>query len=415
MSGNVYVFNAAMTTLLLTVAPTAKTEGTRDAATNSAGNIYTDDYRGNTVDKYSPTGTLITKWGSTSTTSCLDVAKPYGIDVDTADTPNRVYVASSTLELVKVFDTSGNCLNVGTTGKNIIGTKVTTNSPTGLFQLRRVAVGAGTNPLVYAADLWGLKILTYSSATGALVQPMLGSGVYPAAGGLNEDHGVAVDTHSATNYVFATNTVNQRMERFDLNGSNPFDWGVKGVVESTASFNWAQGVAIDPGNGDVWVANTRNNRIDEFTTAGVKVTSCPNTTRLSSSFNWPMAIAFNTTGTTMYVADTFNNRVQAITVSTCTGSTVTPIWSVGTRGTGTNQFIKPWDLVFDATGNRLLVVDTDNNRVVSLNPATGAWNGVIPGSARARASGRSRSQRASPLTRPVTSGSRIPATIASRS
>ena len=380
VTGNVYVFDTSMT-LQFTVAPTAKTEGTRDAATDSAGNIYTDDYRGNAVDKYGPSGgALLASWGSTSNTNCLDVAKPYGIDIDTADTPNRVYVASSTLEEVKVFDTSGNCLNVGSTGANVIGTKVTTNSPTGLFQLRRVAVGAGSNPLVYAADLWGLKILTYNSATGAIAsaQPMLGSGVYPAAGGLNEDHGIAIDP--STDQIFATNTVNQRMERFDLpNGTNPFDWGVKGVVESTASFNWAQGVAYDPGNGDIWVANTRNNRIDEFTTAGVKVTSCPNTTRLTSSFNWPMAIAFNPTGTTMFVADTFNMRVQAINVSQCTGSTVTPIWSVGTRGSGVNQFIKPWDLVFDPTGNRLLVTDTYNNRIVSLNPTTGAWNGTIPG------------------------------------
>jgi DNA-binding beta-propeller fold protein YncE len=378
VSGNVYVFDTSFN-LLFTVAPTAKNEGTRDAATDSAGNIYTDDYRGNAVDKYGPSGgALLASWGSTSTTNCLDVAKPYGIDIDTADTPNRVYVASSTLEEVKVFDTSGNCLNVGTTGKNVIGTKVTTNSPTGLFQLRRVAVGAGSNPLIYAADLWGLKILTYNSATGAIstAQPMLGSGVYPAAGGLNEDHGIAIDP--STSQIFATNTVNQRMERFNLDGSDPFDWGVKGVVESTASFNWAQGVAYDPANGNIWVANTRNNRIDEFTTAGVKVTSCPNTSRLTSSFNWPMAIAFDPSGT-MYVADTFNNRIEAINVSQCTGSTVTPIWSVGTRGSGTDQFIKPWDLVFDPTQNRLLVVDTDNNRIVSLNPATGAWNGVLPG------------------------------------
>ena len=117
VSGNVYVFDASMATLLFTVAPTAKTEGTRDAATDSAGNIYTDDYRGNAVDKYGPSGgALLASWGSTSNTNCLDVAKPYGIDIDTADTPNRVYVASSTLEEVKVFDTSGNCLTVGTTG-----------------------------------------------------------------------------------------------------------------------------------------------------------------------------------------------------------------------------------------------------------------------------------------------------------
>ena len=55
---------------------------------------------------------------------------------------------------------------------------------------------------------------------------------------------------------------------FDLNGMNPLAWGTKGVQETTAAFNWAQGVGVDPVSGNVWVANTRNNRIDEFTTDG---------------------------------------------------------------------------------------------------------------------------------------------------
>jgi DNA-binding beta-propeller fold protein YncE len=379
ISGNVYVFDTSFN-LLFTVAPTETTpaEGTRDAATDSAGNIYTDDYRSNKIDKYSPTGTFISSFGNGTASSCAAVTAPYGIDIDTADTPNRVYVASSTLEEVKVFDTSGNCLDVGTTGSNVIGTKVTTNSPTGLFQLRRVAVGAGSNPLIYAADLWGLKILTYSSATGAIssAQPMLGSGTYPAAGGLNEDHGIAVDP--STSQIFVTNTVNQRIERFNLDGSDPIDWGTKGVVETTASFNWAQGIGYDPADGNVWVANTRNNRIDEFSTDGTSIASCPQTARLSTGLDWPMAVAFDPSGT-MYVADTFHNRIVAIDVSNCiTSKTTVPlIWDEGTRGSGTNQFIKPWDLVYDTTQNRLLVLDTDNNRIVSLNPATGAWNGVI--------------------------------------
>ena len=185
ISGNVYVFDTSFN-LQFTVAPTETNppEGTRDAATDSAGNIYTDDYRSNKIDKYSPSGTfMLWGFGNVTASNCQAVTAPYGIDIDTADTPNRVYVASSTLEEVKVFDTSGNCLDVGTTGNNVIGTKVKTNSPTGLFQLRRVAVGAGQNPLIYAADLWGLKILTYNSATGAIscAQPMLGSGMYPGS------------------------------------------------------------------------------------------------------------------------------------------------------------------------------------------------------------------------------------------
>src|ERR1017187_7987861 len=130
--------------------------------------------------------------------------------------------------------------------------------------------------------------------------------------------------------------------------------------------------------GSMFAADTFNNRIDEFTTAGVKVASCPNTTRLTSSFNWPMAIAFSPSGT-MFVADTFNNRVEAVSVSQCTSSsTVTPLWSIGTRGIGTGQFIKPWDVVYDTALNAVLVTDTDNSRIVSLNASTGAWNGVLP-------------------------------------
>jgi DNA-binding beta-propeller fold protein YncE len=378
VTGNVYVFDTSFT-LLFTVAPTSPTEGTRDAATDSAGNIYTADYRGNAVDKYGPTGgALLTSWGAAS--GCTDVAKPYGVDIDTTDTPNRIYVASSDLEQVKVFDPTGACLNVGATGSNAIGTAASTsNDPTALFQLRRVAVGSGPNPLIYTADLWGLKILTYKSSDGTIAssqQPLLGSGTYPAAGGLNEDHGIAIDP--STSQIFVANTVNQRIERFDLpGGTSPIDWGTKGVVESSASFNWAQGVGYDPENGNVWVANTRNNRIDEFSTDGTPITSCPNTSRLTSSFNWPMAVAFDPSGT-MYVADTFNNSIEAINPSFCTGSTVPVIWSVGTRGSGSGQFIKPWDIVYDPTQNRLLVTDTDNSRIVALDPSSGAVESLFP-------------------------------------
>jgi DNA-binding beta-propeller fold protein YncE len=378
-SGRVYVFDTAFN-LQFFIPPTTANEGTRDAATDSAGNIYTADYRGGMVDKYDSTDSTgavpLAAWGSTSTSDCHDVAKPYGIDVDTADTPNRIYVASSDLEQVKVFDGSSNCLNVGATGSNAIGVKTTNPADsTGLFQLRRVAVGPGSNPLVYAADLWGLKILTYNSTDGTIAttaQPELGNGQYPAVGNLNLPHGIAVDP--AANFIFDISAVNQRVDRFNLDGTNPIDWGKKGV--DTSSFNWAQGIGYDPATGNVWVANTRNNRIDEFTTSGAPVMSYPSSGRLSSIFYWPMAVAFDPAGN-MYVADTYNNRVSAFSIS---GSTVTQLWTKGSRGSGTNQFIKPWSLVFDSTQTpaRLLVADTDNNRIVSLDPTTGAWNGTQP-------------------------------------
>lgn len=378
VSGNVYVFDASMT-WQLSIPPTNATEGTRDAATDSLGNIYTADYRGNAVDKYDSTdstgATPLASWSGTGT-NCKNVAKPYGVDVDTTDTPNRIYVASSNLEQVKVFDPSGNCLNVGGTGSNAIGAKATLPSDsTALFQLRRVAIGAGSNPLVYAADLWGLKILTYKSTDGTIAtaqQPELGNGIYPAAGNLNKEATIAL----GGGFIFAINTVNQRVERFNIDGSSPISFGTKGVAESTAAFNWPQGIAFDAANGNIWVANTRNNRVDEFTTAGTPVTSYPPAGRLNSIFNWPMDVAFDPAGH-MYVADTMNNRIAAFSVS---GTTVTQLWTIGTRGTGSSQFIKPWGLTYDGTQNpaRVLVTDTFNNRIVSLNATSGAWIGVLP-------------------------------------
>ena len=378
VSGNVYLFDTSFN-LTLTIPPTSATEGTRDAATDSSGNIYTADYRGGTVDVYDATdstgATPLRKWGSASLTDCHDVSKPYGIDIDAN---NRIYVASSDLGQIKVFDGTGNCLNVGATGSNAIGVKTKTESDsTALFQLRRVAVGPGSTPLVYAADLWGLKILTYKSTDGTIAssaQPELGDGLYPAAGNLNEPHGIAISPSST--YIFAISAVNQRVERFNLDGSNPINWGTKGVVEGIAAFNWPQGIAYDSANGNVWVANTRNNRIDEFTTTGAIVTSFPPSGRLNSIFNWPMAVAFDPAGN-MYVADTFHNRIAAFSVS---GTTVTQLWTSGTRGSTAGHFIKPWGLVYDGTQTpaRLLIADTGNSRIASLDPANGAWNAVQP-------------------------------------
>ena len=68
---------------------------------------------------------------------------------------------------------------------------------------------------------------------------------------------------------------------------------------------------------------------------------------------------------TVVVADTGNNRVSRYTED---GALV---WSVGTHGTGTNQFDNPRDIGVDAD-NFVYVADTRNSRIVKLSPS-GAW------------------------------------------
>jgi DNA-binding beta-propeller fold protein YncE len=166
------------------------------------------------------------------------------------------------------------------------------------------------------------------------------------------------------------------MQRFNLDGSNPIAWGKKGVSETTASFNWAQGIGVDPASGNVWVANTRNNRIDEFGPDGSgPLRSLPPSGRLGTIFNWPMSVAFDPSGN-MYVADTFNNQVQSFAVPA--SGTPTLRWAVKSAGSGAGAFKHPWDVVYDPVQSRVLVADSLNSRVVSLDPATGAPLGVLP-------------------------------------
>lgn len=376
-SGNVEVFDAAGPTFphLVSVPPKlGSSAGSRDAATDAAGNLYVADYRHNAIQKYSVGGvwpnityTWVKQWGGQGATfpKCEQIPRPYGVDVDAA---GQVYVAVSNQNVVRVFDANGNCVTGGTYGVGGSGlTKVS--------QLRRVAVGAGANPTVYLADLWGLKILEYHSAASHTVPfAQLGTGITPADGLINEAHSVALSPDG--NSLYVADTINQRAQRFDLTGCAAppstvcpaVSWGDKGV--GAGSFNWPQGIGVNPVNGHVWVADTRNNRLQEYSIAANGTATLLNVMggtqgKANGQFYWPMSIKFDASGN-MYVADTFNNRVQSFDVNRNFR------WAYGTPGTGANNLRKPYGIGFDTFGNRVLVVDTLNKRVVSLDPTTGA-------------------------------------------
>lgn len=357
-TGNINVFDLN-DNLVMTVLPhLGAGSGTRDAATDSAGNIYAADYLHDQIAKYSPTGSFITAWGGKTAPTCQQVPRPYGVTVDASD---HVYaLASNGQTPVKVFNPDGSCVPGGSYG--VRGTTDTTTS-----QPRRVAVGAGLSPKVYVADLWGIKILVYN-ADGTLSQ-RIGSWPFPAAGGLNEARSVAV----SASHVFVANTINQRIDRFDLNGANPLAFGFRGSGETNSGFNWPQGVAVNPTTGNVWVADTRNNRLMEFSinggsplrTFGVRVGS-------GMQFNWPMALTFDNANN-VYVADTSNHRIVSFDT---TPTTPTQRWSYGTIGSGSTNLRSPWGISYDAAGNRLLVADTNNSRIVALT-TSGSPVGVL--------------------------------------
>jgi streptogramin lyase len=142
-----------------------------------------------------------------------------------------------------------------------------------------------------------------------------------------------------------------------------------------ATFNNPSGVAVD-GNGNVYVADSYNNKIRKITASGEVTTlagsgapGTANGTGTAARFNGPSGVTVDQNGI-LYVADTDNQKIRKIeaggVVSTLAGS-----GSFGsTDGTETlASFNGPSGVAVDVNNN-VFVADAGNNKIRKIS-ATG--------------------------------------------
>jgi tripartite motif-containing protein 71 len=326
--------------------------GPRDAATDAIGNIYVADYANDRIAKFNAQGVWQRNFGTTPGGSANGQFKrPYGVDLDAAQ---NLYVADTGVNqrIQKIRRSDGRWL--ATYG----GAGSASGQIDKFLQLRRVAVGPGTSPDVYGADLWDYKIIRFNQ--NRTFDRVYGNNP-PEGGFFNEPSGLSIDPGS--NRLYVADAVNQRIQYFSA--SSPYGliarFGQRGWGNGAKDgFNWPRDVVVHPGTGTLWVADTKNSRLVEFTRDGE-----PTGRKLGAlgsevgKLNWPWGLAAIGSGGDLVVADTNNHRVQRWNPSTGV------VWTA----TGFNF---PKDVDIDRTTGTVYVADSKSKRVVALDGDTGA-------------------------------------------
>src|SRR5690349_11075639 len=104
------------------------------------------------------------------------------------------------------------------------------------------------------------------------------------------------------------------------------EWGSSGSGDG--QFNDPEFLAVDA-NGNVFVPDASNNRIQKFTSAGTFLTAWGGTGNADGQFSGPSGVAVAANGD-VFVVDSFNNRIQ--------------------RFAGTGTFLGKWGSVGSADG-----------------------------------------------------------------
>lgn len=242
-------------------------------ALDKSGNIYVADAGNHRIVKLSPSGTLLTTWGSPGTGGGqFDL--PGGVAVDTS---GNVYVSDSGNHRVQKFSSTG-------TYRAEWGSSL--NFPLG--------IGVGPSGNLYVADTGNHRIVKFSPS-GAQVAAW---GSFGAGGGqFDNPEGVTV---GPSGDVYVADTANGRIQRFTSAGVH------LGTLRS--ELDAPSGLGVDSG-GTLYVADAGNHRVLKLSPTGTDLAAIGSPGVGDGQLTFPLGVAADGSGN-VYVADTDNHRVQ---------------------------------------------------------------------------------------------------------
>lgn len=166
-------------------------------------------------------------------------------------------------------------------------------------------------------------------------------------------NGVAV---AANGDVIVADTGHNRIQEFSADGRLIGDWGHRG--SAPGQFRTPTGVAVDQA-GNIYVADSGNNRIQKLSPQGKFLVAWGSWGSEKGQFENPNGVALDSAGN-IYVADSGNNRIQKLSPA----GDVLAVWPRATAAGGT--FDSPDSLTVNAHG-AIYVADSGNARIDALS------------------------------------------------
>jgi sugar lactone lactonase YvrE len=263
----------------------------------------------------------------------FQLAQPYGIAVDSK---GKVYVADSKVGAIFIFNTETRDVEmiknkVDAHFDRIIGLAMDDDdrlfvSDPGLrhvlvFDKNHKAVDVITeamvepsglaidvqNRLLYVSDIKQDQILVYDADSFKLKRKMGTGGkehTLTTPGDFAKPSGVAVDQEGN---LYVADTLNDRIEVFDADGVFIRTWGKNG--DGPGYFARPKGVTIDS-DGHVWVADGMQDRVQVFTAEGQLLISMGGHGLLPGQYQGLVSIAADNKRNRIYTSEIYPGRVQ---------------------------------------------------------------------------------------------------------
>jgi uncharacterized protein (TIGR03437 family) len=211
-----------------------------------------------------------------------------------------------------------------------------------------------------------------------------GDGGLATSASLSFPYGVAAD---ALENLFIADQGNNRIRRVSatgtittVSGTGTVGFSGDGGPATSAELNSPFGIAVDA-SGNLFIADTSNNRIRKVSASGIITTVAGNGSvgfagdggpATSASLNQPIGVAVDTSGN-LFIADSLNSRIRKVSaagiIATFAGGGTAV---VGDGGPATSAFLSlPYGVAADAAGN-LFIADLLGNRIRKVSA-----NGII--------------------------------------